>query len=74
MWGNSLALRIPKPFADQVGIAADAELELTLSRGRLVLAPITPATYRLDELLAGVDAKNLHTEEDFGGPAGREVW
>ncbi len=74
MWGNSLALRIPKPFADHMGIAADAELELTLARGRLVLAPITPTAYRLDDLLSGVDAKNIHRETDFGDPVGREMW
>jgi antitoxin component of MazEF toxin-antitoxin module len=28
----------------------------------------------LDDLIAQISKKNLHTEVDFGNPVGREVW
>jgi len=71
-WGNSLAIRIPKPFAAEAGVSQGADVELAVSRGRLVVAPLARARYRLDELLAAVTAANRHSESDFGGPAGRE--
>jgi antitoxin component of MazEF toxin-antitoxin module len=34
-----LALRIPKAFALEVGLEKDREVELSVHRGRLVIAP-----------------------------------
>ena len=73
-WGNSLAVRIPKPFADEADIAEGAEMELAVSRGRLVLSPPAQRRYRLAVLLAAVTAANLHDEMDFGAATGREAW
>jgi antitoxin MazE len=36
-WGNSLALRIPKSFADQAGLRENALVELTLNRSKLIV-------------------------------------
>jgi len=72
-WGNSLALRIPKSFAIEAGLQADAVVDLALVEGKLVVTP-QPEPVTLEALLAGVTANNLHDEQDFGGPAGREVW
>jgi antitoxin MazE len=38
--GNSSAVIIPKPLLRQLGAEAGDEIELTLSEGRIVLAPI----------------------------------
>ncbi len=73
-WGNSLAIRIPKPFAAEAGVSDGGEVDLAVSRGRLVVAPLAAARYRLRELLAGVTAANRHNEADFGGRVGREIW
>lgn len=73
-WGNSLAIRIPKPFAAEAGVSQGGEVELAVSRGRLVVAPLAPAHYRLSELLAAVTPANRHRDSDFGGPVGRELW
>ena len=34
-WGNSLGLRIPKPFAVEMGLADDAEVDLSVADGAL---------------------------------------
>jgi antitoxin MazE len=67
-WGNCLAVRIPKP----VGLRADKDIEMSVQEGSLVLAP-TRRQHTLDELIAGITAKNRHDAVDFGAPVGREV-
>ncbi len=73
-WGNSIALRIPKSFADEIQIGADSDVELTIEEGKLVIIPIEPKSYSLEELLAAVTPENTHAEIDWGEPVGNEVW
>lgn len=73
-WGNSLALRIPKAFALEVGLERDSEVDVSVQRGRLVVAPPAAPSYSLDELLAGVRPSNIHSEADWGRPVGKESW
>ena len=73
-WGNSLALRIPKPFAEDMGVREGTAVQLSLSEGRLVAAPIRRRKARLKDLLAGVTKTNLRAEVDTGTPVGREAW
>ena len=73
-WGNSLALRIPKVFAVETALHEGSEVELTLSKGTLVVRPIRSKRRSLDELLKGITAKNIHTETDTGEALGKEVW
>jgi antitoxin MazE len=73
-WGNSLAVRIPKPFASEVGLREDAPVELSVSDGTLVITPVVGHAYRLAELLAGVRRSNLHHETATGQPQGDEAW
>ena len=73
-WGNSLALRIPKPFAEEAGVKEGAAVDLAVVDGKLVASPLLVRKYSLAKLLAGVNKKNLHGEVDSGLPVGREVW
>jgi len=73
-WGNSLALRIPKSFAEEAGLHADAAVELSLGKGRLVIKPITPQPLTLDRLLRDITDENLPSEWDTGPAVGKEAW
>jgi antitoxin MazE len=73
-WGNSLALRIPKSFAVELGLASDAPVELTLVEGKLVVAPSSVPEYSLEDLLAGVTDENIHAEISSGPAVGKESW
>jgi len=73
-WGNSLALRIPRSFAKEVGVEAGSEVELSMQRGDLLVRPARRKAYRLSELLRRITAKNIHAEESAGAPVGRETW
>ncbi|HWG42357.1 MAG TPA: AbrB/MazE/SpoVT family DNA-binding domain-containing protein [Gemmataceae bacterium] len=73
-WGNSLALRIPKSYAAEVGLREDAQVELSLVKGKLVIQPLPQEPLTLDELLQGVTEQNRPGEWDTGPAVGREVW
>ena len=72
-WGNSLAVRIPKPFADGAGLKPSSEVDVSLEKGEVRLRPVRPQ-WVLRRLLAGVTKKNLHSEVGSGPAAGREAW
>ena len=73
-WGNSLALRIPKSFAEEAGLRANGAVELSLVAGTLVVQPAKPQPVTLDELLRGVTKDNVPREWDTGPVAGKEAW
>jgi antitoxin MazE len=72
-WGNSLAVRIPKPFAEGAGLQPSTEVELSLEKGELRVAAARPR-WRLDQLLSKVTKRNRHAEIESGPVIGREVW
>ena len=73
-WGNSLALRIPKIFAEEISVRAGDEVEMNISKGRLVVAPRPPRNYHLADLVAEIRPGNLHKEIVATGPRGMEIW
>lgn len=73
-WGNSLALRIPKPFATEIGLQRNSTVEISLADGRLLIVPIDEPALTLESLLAQVSADNLHGEIETGPAVGKEAW
>jgi antitoxin MazE len=73
-WGNSLGLRIPRSFAEEVGVQAGSQVDISVRDGDLVVRAANRRRYRLSELLEKVTTKNLHGEVDTGRAVGREVW
>jgi antitoxin MazE len=74
-WGNSLAIRIPKALADELGLKDDAAVDVTAKDGQLVVTVLIPRPrYTLEELVAGITPENQHPEVDWGPPVGSEEW
>ena len=73
-WGNSLALRIPKAFADDIGASEGTVVEVAVAAGRLVASPVRRPKVKLADLLAKVTKLNLHKEVETGSAVGREAW
>jgi antitoxin MazE len=73
-WGNSLALRIPKPFAEDAAVTEGTVVELSVLKGRLVALPLKRKRHTLRRLIARVRRVNVHGEVDWGGAVGRESW
>lgn len=70
-WGTSLAVRIPKPIAEQWGVHDGSAIEM-VSRGDQVV--MRKKTYSLADMLAQITADNLHPESDTGPVQGNEEW
>jgi antitoxin MazE len=73
-WGNSLALRIPKTFADEIGLRENSSIDLMLKEGALVVTPDREPKWRLEELLGKVTEANIHREWETGSAEGNEIW
>ncbi len=70
-WGNSPAVRLPAAIMEAAHLAINQLVEVRVEQGRVIIEPAAPA-YSLDDLLAGITPKNLHAEQDFGTPEGKE--
>jgi antitoxin MazE len=73
-WGNSLALRIPKAFAAETNLKQNSTVDISLVEGKIVVSQASEPAYSLESLLSRVTDENLHSEVDFGPPAGKEIW
>jgi antitoxin MazE len=73
-WGNSLALRIPKAFAQQARVKKGSAVTLSVEKGRMVMKPLRRRKYTLEELVSKITPKNRHPETDWGRPMGKEIW
>ncbi|MBW4568426.1 MAG: AbrB/MazE/SpoVT family DNA-binding domain-containing protein [Tolypothrix carrinoi HA7290-LM1] len=72
-WGNSIGIRLPKYIADQVNLREGTNVSISISEGKLIVAP-QRKSYTLEELLEKVTPENLHTEVDTGSCLGSEIW
>ena len=71
-WGNSLALRIPRPIASRLGLGEGRTVELSVEEDRLIVRArdLSP---RLEELLAGITPENLPASGFDDRATGREA-
>lgn len=73
-WGNSAALRLPKPILQELKIAPGSEVEMWVEGGELrVRATPTIVRYRLEDLLAQIDPNNVPEMVDWGPDVGSEI-
>ena len=70
-WGASLAVRIPKPIAEQWGVQEGSAIEIVPRGDQVVLRK---KTYDLADMLAHITPDNLHPEQDSGPAQGGEDW
>lgn len=65
-WGNGLAFRIPKAFTLEAQLENDCFVELTMIENQNIITPATTPKWNLEELLAGINNRNIHGEVDSG--------
>lgn len=70
-WGNSLAVRLSRAHAQELGVAKGSTIEMNVEGDVLM---IRRSHYDLDALLTLVTPDNLHGETDSGRAMGREEW
>ncbi len=72
-WGNSPAVRLPLAVIKEANFSVDQKVTIVATRGRIVIEPSEVVEYTLDELLEGINSKNLHAEVSVGRPVGKET-
>ncbi len=72
-WGNSLAIRIPKAFAEQARLNEDSDVEISIDGDKITLAPAR-REWKLDDLVSRISPSNIHTETNWGDRQGNESW
>ncbi|MFO7546680.1 MAG: AbrB/MazE/SpoVT family DNA-binding domain-containing protein [Trueperaceae bacterium] len=73
-WGNSLAVRIPRSFADEAGLSDGTAVRMRLSESGLSIEPVPIPPPSLEALLERITPENLHDEIDAEAPVGKEAW
>jgi antitoxin MazE len=73
-WGNSLAVRIPTPFAETAGLEEGTVVDLKVRAGRLIVIPAQSLRYDLHQLVGRITRKNSHRLVEWGKPVGKEAW
>jgi len=67
-WGNSLAVRIPKPFALQTALEENSEVDIAVEGNRIIVSA-AKKEWRLEELVSRITRRNSHREIGWGGEA-----
>lgn len=70
-WGNSLAVRIPKPVAEEAGVAEGDPIVLEAARGQIKLRR-QESVPSLKELVEQITPENRYGEILSGPEQGRE--
>jgi antitoxin MazE len=73
-WGNSASVRLPASVMAAAALQIDQAVEVRAEHGRIIIEPIRPAAYDLDEMLDRMTPETFHEDVDFGPPLGREAW
>jgi antitoxin MazE len=78
-WSNSLALRIPKAFAQEIGASVGKAANMEVRGGKLVVEIAKPKRrrrrrYTLEQLIDGITPENRHHELEWGPSVGNELW
>lgn len=73
-WGNSLAVRIPAPIADEAQLQEGTSVEIEADgNGGLRLTQLREVP-SIDDLVAAITNDNRHEESGWGEPVGNETW
>jgi antitoxin MazE len=71
-WGNSASVRLPAAIMEAAKLSLDQPVDVREEAGRIIIEPITPTAFDLDELLADITDDNIHEEIEIGRPVGKE--
>ncbi|SEH21644.1 AbrB/MazE/SpoVT family DNA-binding domain-containing protein [Rhizobium sp. NFR12] len=71
--GDSASVRIPAQVMEAANLKPDSVVDVSEENGRVIIQPVAELDATLDQLVAGMNADNLHDEADFGAPVGREA-
>lgn len=71
-WGNSLAIRIPKPLAEAAGVREGDPMVIEAAEGRIQLRRGKPRVPSLRELVDQITPENRYAEVETGVARNKE--
>jgi antitoxin MazE len=72
-WGNSSGVRLPKKVIEAARLKPNQAFSISLNGDSIVLTPIQDKiNFTLNDMLLGVNPKNVHSEIDWGVDQGAE--
>ena len=69
-WGNSLAIRVPKRVAQDLGLSEGSLVEISSNGRTATIKPEANRPLSLEELVKG----NTPEKVDWGSRVGNEIW
>ena len=72
-WGNSLAMRIPRLLAEEIHLAENSAVDVSIKSGKLIIVPAAPEV-TLESLVEEITDENRHGEIGTGPRVGNEGW
>ncbi len=70
-WGNSMAIRIPKAFIEEIGVSEGDSINLKLDDNKII---ISKNKLNLEDLLSSISPEKIHKETSTGNIIGKEIW
>jgi antitoxin MazE len=66
-WGNSLAVRVPKSFAESLELETGSPVEMSIEDDAIVIRRDRDGDWNLDTLLSEVTDENIHPSWETEG-------
>jgi antitoxin MazE len=73
-WGNSPAIRIPNALMHEAQLTPKQQVNITVSKGKIIIEPLKGPEYSIDELVSQITPANRHEETNTGAPVGKEIF
>ncbi len=73
-WGNSPAIRIPNALMHEAQLTPKQQVNITVSKGKIIIEPLKAPEYSIDELVSQITPANRHEETNTGAPVGKEIF
>ncbi len=73
-WGGRPALRLSDSLVREARLSVGQRVSVTAYRDKIIITPLTTQDYTIEDLVAGINESNLHSEAQLGAPVGSELW
>jgi antitoxin MazE len=61
-------------MAKQLGIQLNSLVNIEENGEKIIVEPIKKPKYKLADLLSDINENNIHEEQSFESPKGKEIW
>lgn len=71
-WGNSLAWRIPKDIANELGLTEGKKVDISLKENQIIIK--AKENFTIEDFMVGLTEKTKHEEIDSGFIGKEQFW